>query len=227
MSAPAATATAASSARVTPQILTSVTVSPAPAPGAGSGSRMSAVPTSSASAPASRTARAWSGVSMPDSATRRSPRGRRRSSSICRPRSISSVVRSRALTPMIGVPRSSARSSSCPECTSTSASISRSSAAWMRSAARLSSTSESSTRMASAPCTRASVTCQMSTKKSLHRSGTSTTARTAARSAYEPPKSRAEVSTEIAAAPSSHVLPGDRGRDRRPVRSRPARATSA
>ena len=39
---------------------------------------MSAVPTSSASAPASRAARAWSGVSMPDSAMRRRPRGRRR-----------------------------------------------------------------------------------------------------------------------------------------------------
>ena len=57
-----------------------------------------------------------------------------------RARSTSSVRRSRALTPMRGEPSSSARYSSTSSWTSTRASISRSSAAWIRSAARASST---------------------------------------------------------------------------------------
>ncbi len=57
--------------------------------------------------------------------------------------------------------------------------------------------------MASAPWARASVTCQVEMKKSLARIGSSTAARTASRSASRPPKSRSEVSTEIAAAPAA------------------------
>ena len=59
------------------------------------------------------------------------------------------------------------------------------------------------TRIASAPCVRASITCHGSTKKSFASSGTSTARRTASRSASEPPKSRSDVSTEMAAAPAA------------------------
>ncbi|OLT22246.1 hypothetical protein BJF78_07510 [Pseudonocardia sp. CNS-139] len=118
-------------------------------------------------------------------------------------RSTSSVWRLRALTPTSLAPASSARSASSSVCTSTSAVMpsdstrsSSASSTFCSSAATISSTR-------SAPNARASCTWYGLTTKSLRSTGTSTAARTAARSASEPPKRRCSVSTLITRAPPS------------------------
>ena len=59
------------------------------------------------------------------------------------------------------------------------------------------------TKIASAPAARASSTCAGWMRKSFRSTGTSTAARTRARSSSEPPKYLGSVSTEIAAAPAA------------------------
>ena len=113
----------------------------------------------------------------------------------------SRVCRLRALTPTTPAPASSARSASSSVCTSTSAVMpsdstrsSNASSAFCSSAATISSTR-------SAPNARASCTWYGLTMKSLRRIGTSTAARTAARSASDPPNRRSSVRTLMTRAP--------------------------
>ena len=126
--------------------------------------------------------------------------------------STSRVCRLRAFTPITVAPASSARSASSSVCTSTSAVMpsdstrsSSESSTFCSSAATISSTR-------SAPCARASCTWYGLTMKSLRSTGTSTAARTASRSASEPPNRRSSVSTLITRAPAGGVLLGQLGR---------------
>ncbi len=110
--------------------------------------------------------------------------------------------RSRLLMPRQPAPATMARSSSASSWTSTRAwAPARRTASRHSSRAPPSSTATISSTQ-SAPSTRASAICTGSTVKSLRSTGRSTAARTRSRSAGEPPKSTASVSTEMAAAPA-------------------------
>ena len=137
----------------------------------------------------------------PDSAIRTIPAGIDGATREKVVRSTSSVLRLRALTPMTLAPASTARATSSTSCTSTSAVIPRE---WTRSMSDVStvcSRAATMSRTRSAPCARASQTWYGVTMKSLRSTGMSTLARTASRSASEPPNRRCSVSTLMTAAP--------------------------
>src|ERR687885_160756 len=155
-------------------------------PGSLARSRLS--PTSTASAPTSRRLAICSGVETPLSATNRhaaGTSGRRRGATLT---SVTSVSRTRLLTPITRAPASRARRTSSAEWVSTNASMSRLcvSARRLRSSGWVSARTMRST--ASAPRARASYTWYSSTTKSFRRTGSPRAARASTRSWSVPPK---------------------------------------
>src|SRR6478735_8372689 len=118
-------------------------------------------------------------------------------------RSTSSVLRLRTLTPMIRASAATARSISSAVWVSTSTFMPSSRLRAVNSRSWASESEATISRIRSAPCARASQIWYSSTMKSLRSSGMSTAARTASRSAREPPKRRSSVRTLITAAPPS------------------------
>jgi hypothetical protein len=116
-------------------------------------------------------------------------------------RSISSVLRLRALTPMTRASASRARCSSSSSCTSTSGVMPRDSVRSIRLTSAGCGSAATISRTRSARCARASHTWYDDTTKSLRSTGTSTARRTASRSARQPPNRRSSVSTLTIAAP--------------------------
>ncbi len=119
------------------------------------------------------------------------------------PRSTSNVVRSRLFTPMIEAPAARARRASSAVCASTKAAIPVSATSSSSPPSAASSRIATISSTMSAPAARACHTWAGVRMKSLRSTGSSTAARTAARSSSEPPKWSGSVSTEMAAAPPS------------------------
>ena len=202
-SAPAATAAATSSGRVSPQILTSTLIAAPPprarvaAPGCASGRCRPARRRRPRRGRLRRPAR----LSIPDSAIRRALAGSDAINRCCRAASISIVCRSRALTPITAASRPTARSHSAASCTSTTVSMPSSPASSISLRASASLTIARITRIASAPARRWAATCSGNSVKSLASAGSGELARASVRCSRLPPKSRAVHSTDIAAAP--------------------------
>ena len=163
--------------------------------------RISASPTNAPSNPSARHATSVAGSPAPDSAITSRSSGTRPRSAVPRSGSTASDRRSRLLTPIRRASLDSARASSRSSCTSTSGS--RPSEREMRTRRRRDragcSAAMRSTK--SAPAARSSGSWRSSTTNSLARTGTGTAARTAARSAREPPNQCGSTSTDTIAAP--------------------------
>ena len=213
-SAPLRTAARIPSASVTPQTLTNAVAAlfagsagsrPAVtndrAAAAGSAARTSASPTSAASKPTARHAATVAASRTPDSATTKRSSGTSARSRIARSVSTARVRRSRLLIPIRRALVASARSSSASSWASTSGSSPISSARSTRSARRSAGWRTASRRTMSAPAARRWGSWISSTTNSLARTGIETAARTARRSATEPPNQCGSHRTEIAAAP--------------------------
>ena len=169
----------------------------------GSPSLTSASPTSTTPAPSEMKRWTSSTPVMPLSATFTTSAwiwGARRPKT---PGSTSRVLRLRLLTPISSASSAWARSASASSWTSTRTVRPNSPASSCRRRRVSSSRAATISRARSAPAARASTSWSVSTMKSLRRSGVSTAARTARRSARLPPKRRSSVRTEIAAAPPS------------------------
>ena len=213
-SAPARTAARAPSGSVTPQIFTNgrratLAGSSGGRPAAtndrtvaaGSAERTKASPTRAASKPWARQRPIWRVSRTPDSATTSRSSGTSSRSREAISGSTTSVRRSRLFSPTIRAPLATAASTSPASWASTSGSRPISRASSTRRASASGSCRLASRRTRSAPAARSIGSWIASTTNSFARTGTLTAARTARRSATEPPNQCGSHRTEITLAP--------------------------